>query len=123
DDLANLLQLLRRAEVRAQAPDYLAVARDDREQARLATADHHIGRSEALVAGIEPAIRAEIRRRVEVQPVERVARRVHVGRGLDRGARVGREPELVDVLAGRPLPYDAAVRRDLDEPVVLERGV
>ena len=70
DDLADRAKLLRLAEVGTEPPDDRAVAADDGEEARFAAADEDVVRGEAPVALVEPAVRADVGRRVDVEPVE-----------------------------------------------------
>src|SRR5512138_3597657 len=122
-ELADLAQRLRLAEIRPDAPGDLAGAVDDREEARLPAADDHVLRRESRVAGIVPAVRAEVSGRVDVHPVERAARLAEADRRANHRAGVVGEAELVDVLAGLPLPDDLPVWRHLDQPIVLEQRV
>jgi hypothetical protein len=71
DDLSNRARGIGLEKVRTEPPDDRSVARDDREQARLAAADDDVVGREALIASIEPAVGTEIGRGIEVQPVER----------------------------------------------------
>src|SRR5688572_11127759 len=70
DDLADGPQLLRLEEVGPDPPHDLAVAPDDGDEAGLPAADDHVGRREPPIAFVEPAVRSDVRRRVDVQPVE-----------------------------------------------------
>src|SRR4051812_12126592 len=123
DDLADCPQLFRLAVIGTEPPDDLAVASDDCEKTRLTAADQDVVRREARVALIEPAVRADVGRRVRVEPVETAARAVEGAGGLDRAPCVRAEAELVDVIARQPLPRHAAGWRKLDEAIVFERDV
>src|SRR5688572_26919727 len=123
NDLPNRAQFLRSAEVWAELPDDFAVAADNREQAGFAAADDDVVRREASITLIEPLVRPDIRGRVDVQPVEAAPRLVEAARGLDGGARIRRKPELVDVVAGYPLPGDLPLWRHLNQTVVSEHHV
>src|SRR5690349_10413129 len=104
DDLPDLLQLGRLAVIRAHPPHDGAVAPDDRENTCFAAADDDVRRRETRIALIEPSVRTDVRRRVDVQPVEAPARAVERTGRPDRLPRVGGEPELVDVIARAPFP-------------------
>src|SRR5689334_15805931 len=103
DDLADRAQLLRFEEVGPDPPDDLAVAADDRHEAGLAAADDDVARREPPVAFVEPVVRTDIRRRVDVEPVEAVAAgigptapsRIRGRRGLDGRAGCRGESELL----------------------------
>ena len=151
DDLADRAQRVRLEEVGPEPPDDRAVAGDDGEQARLAAADDHVVRREPLVAGVEPSVGADIRGRIQVKPVERrrtatagprsappapprahhrARRRARPAARPPSPARASRsrrvrrvEAELVDVIAGDPLPQDLALRRQFDDAIVLKQHV
>jgi len=118
--LANRAKLLRFGEVGAEPPDDRPVASDNGEQAGLAAADDHVVRRETSVALVEPPVRPDVRRRVDMQPVEAAPGGVEPGRRLDRLSRVGGKPQLVDVVARHPFPDDVAAGVHLDEPIVFE---
>jgi len=73
DDLANRPELLGCAEVRAEPPDNGAIATDNRKETGFTTADDDVVRCESRVALIEPTVRPDIGRRVDVQPIERAS--------------------------------------------------
>ena len=120
DYLADRLLFLRAAEVRADLPDHVAVARHDRDEAGLPAADDHIVGREARVARIEPVVRPHVRGRVYVQRIECAARAGCPG--ANRRARARIQPERVNVIADLPIPADAPVRIHLDEAIVFQRN-
>ena len=58
-----------------------------------------------------------------MQPIKRAAGRVVAWRRGNGVAGLATEMEVVDVIAGEPLPQEFAVGRDFDEPIILKRGV
>ena len=123
DYLANRAEFPGFAEVRSEPPDDGTVAADDGQQAGFPTADDDVVRGEALVALVEPSIRSNIRRRVDMQPVEAAPGGVKAGCGLDGLSSIRRETELVDMIARNPLPDNVTVPRHLDEAVVFEQEI
>src|SRR5262249_42891196 len=110
NNLTNRPQFLGFAEVRTQPPHNFAVSSDNRQKAGLAAADDHVVRSEPLISFVEPVIRADVGRRVDMQPVETTPRAIRARRGLDGIPGSGAEAEFFDVVAGGPFPGDVAVR-------------
>src|SRR6185436_21068 len=123
DDLADGAKLLGFAEVRTKPPDDLAVAADDREQAGFPAADDDVAWRKAHVALVEPPIRSNVVRRVDVQPVEAAACLVEALRRLDRLSRSRREPQFVDMVAGHPFPEELTLPRHFDEAIVFEHDI
>src|SRR5262249_58677549 len=80
DDLANRLRRRRLAIVGTHPPDDAAVAADNRYETRLAAADEDVIRTEPLIAVVVPVVRADVRRGVDVEPVDALALTAQGGR-------------------------------------------
>src|SRR5258705_9072767 len=122
DDLTNRAQFRRDAKIRPQLPNDGSVARNDREERRLAAADDHVIRRKALVALVEPAVRTNVGRRIDVHPIKSAAAgptpSIDTWRRCDSLASILVEMEFVDVIARDPLPDDLPFPCDFDNPVV-----
>src|SRR4029453_6641420 len=86
------------------------------------TDDDVVG-SESLIPFIEPMVRSNISRRVDMQPVEAASRGIDAGSGHDGFACSSAEAEFIDGVARNPLPGDIALRRYFDETIVFQSGV
>src|SRR5512137_137480 len=70
DDLAYRAHRIGFEEVGPEPPHDRTISRDDSEQACFAAADDNVVRCKPLVAGVEPSVRSDIGRGIDVQPVE-----------------------------------------------------
>ncbi len=123
-DLAQLRQRRRVPIVRPHPPGNASGGPlDDGDDVGLAAADHHVVGVEALVAGVEPLIRAQVGRGVDVQPVGALSFLAPVGITAQRLTRLGGESQLLHVVAGQPVPHDPAVPVHFHQAVVFERLV
>ena len=123
DNLADRAPFLGFAEVGTEPPDDFAVASNNGEKTGLPAADDDVVWSEPLVAFVEPVVRPDVRRGVDMQPVKTASRAVDAGRCLDGVPRGGSEAEFVNMVACNPFPGNVAVPRNFDEAVVFERRV
>src|SRR5678815_1320003 len=120
DNLAYCAKFRGLAEVRPEPPDDFAVSSNNREKTSLPAADDHVVWGEAHISFVEPMVRPEIGCGVDMQPVETSSRSVDSRCRLDCSPGCGGKAELVDMIAGDPLPDDLAVWRHLNETIVLK---
>src|SRR5262245_21303070 len=120
DNLPDRPQFLGGAEVGTHPPHDRAVSADNRTETGLPAADDDVIRGESLISFIEPMVRSDISRRVDVQPVKTAPRVVHARSGLNRVPCVAGSAEVVDTVARHPFPQDHTLWRNLDEPVIFE---
>src|SRR5262249_5885613 len=90
---------------------------DDPDDARGPAADDDVVRMETFVAGVVPLVGSEIRRGVHVQPVTAAAVLQPAREPMNRVPGLFAQSEVVDVVAGQPVPEDLAVPAHLDEPI------